>query len=449
MNYSLETNLCFLFIFSSGKQTNTCTRITRPRSVPATSYRPGSSLRRSATPTDVKPGNYDTLNPRVLGNLIGDSRPKSSYGDRIPSPDDSDEKQKAKDDDVSTSGIDSIRTDDDSSSSTSSDDEDSDYEPSIDRNRSAPSLNLRPEKLDSLSIPDSSKGWRKFDFEADVIDILPYEFPVALPDPFNDLDLRQITRLKWNWRDQTKARPEESIVEDMLDRMLDLERLQMETEDWENKRTSQMAMKRCQKRIASAKPNRDKRCCNRCLQPACTGDCPEKNVQSEICDFCKQIFCVGTCKETKYDQKMRQLRVDDDRISASKTFYPKACRSCQSKHNAKYINANNLVLGRPKSSNATYSRGQASAKPRDLRTGCETPINDDLVKEFEKLGIDAQIPSRPSTAKPPPRPRSRNSVIPGKTYFSNRRDSISDNKNTSLQRKKTKSVRLKRPKTAI
>jgi hypothetical protein len=66
------------------------------------------------------------------------------------------------------------------------------------------------------------------------------------------LDLRQIARLKWNWRDQTRHRTREKGVDDLLDRMVELERLQIETEDWEQKRTAQIN-KRVSKRAMSAK----------------------------------------------------------------------------------------------------------------------------------------------------------------------------------------------------
>jgi hypothetical protein len=41
-------------------------------------------------------------------------------------------------------------------------------------------------------LPDSAKGWRKFDFDADNVHFPIYAFANPLPDPFEDLDLRQI-----------------------------------------------------------------------------------------------------------------------------------------------------------------------------------------------------------------------------------------------------------------
>ncbi|XP_033753689.1 uncharacterized protein LOC117337042 isoform X2 [Pecten maximus] len=434
-------------------------RLCRPRSVPNGSSRPPSGFRRSDTPTDVRPGNFDTLTPNVLANFISGSSYKTAprYGDRGHFEEESlDDKNKKsttspKDDDVSTSGIDSTHSaEDDISSSSSSSDEDSDYEPSVDGNRDVPDLNLRPEKLDSFVIPDSAKGWRKFDFDVDENDIPPYEFEEVLPESFKDLDFRQIARLKWSWRDQTKERPNDTVTEDIMDRMVELERLQMETEDWEQKRSVQLHKKR--QRIISAKGGvKDKRCCNRCLQPACSGDCPEKLVQSDICDMCRQPFCVGNCKDNKYEQRMRQTRnVDDDKPPPAPKALASRCKSCQGKHTGKLINANNLVLGRPKSGNITYSRGAASIKPKDMRhIGPDTPINAEVIRDFEKLGMDPYQSSRPCTARVQ-RPRSRNAAHPGKSFYSQRRDSLTDaDKNIAkLNRKKAKSIRLRRPKTA-
>ncbi|XP_060077986.1 uncharacterized protein LOC132557507 [Ylistrum balloti] len=434
-------------------------RLCRPRSVPNGSSRPPSGFRRSDTPTDVRPGNFDTLTPNVLANLISGNSYKTAprYGDRghfgEESVEDKNKKSTTppKDDDVSTSGIDSTHSaEEDISSSSSSSDEDSDYEPSVDRNRDVPDLNLRPEKLDSFVIPDSAKGWRKFDFDVDETDIPPYEFEEVLPESFRELDFRQIARLKWSWRDQTKDRPNDGITEDIMDRMVELERLQMETEDWEQKRSVQLLKKR--QRVISAKGgHKDKRCCNRCLQPACSGDCPEKFVQSEICDLCRQPFCIGNCKDNKYEQRMRQTRnVDDEKPPTGPKPLASRCKSCQSRHNGKLINANNLVLGRPKSGNVTYSRGVASVKPKDIRhIGPDMAINAEVIRDFEKLGMDPYQSSRPSTARVQ-RPRSRNAAHPGKSFYSQRRDSLTDTEKNiaKLNRKKAKSIRLRRPKTA-
>nr|XP_034336929.1 uncharacterized protein LOC117692605 [Crassostrea gigas] len=222
-----------------------------------------------------------------------------------------------------------------------------------------------------------------------------------------------MARLKWNWRDHTRAKAKEN-VDLILDRLVELERLQLTLKSGKIK-ICQVSRK--SKRAVSAKPViRDRRCCSRCLQPACAGDCPEKNVQFSVCEYCRQTFCVGSqCKETKYEQRMRQPRVDDERPQQMKSYHARVI--LQIKHNAKLINANNLLLGRPKSGNATYSRGQSSSKPRDLRPRPDTPVSPDIVKDFEKLGLQAHQPPKSATpTQRMQRPRSRNGMIPGKTF---------------------------------
>lgn len=444
--YTITSHI--IFFSHSSSPAKCCSTKTRPKSVPPSAFRNRNQQRRPDTPTDVRPGNFDSLNPRILSHLLSDTLTTSSCAGLPKNQQEHDGRNEgrihdAKDDDISTSGIDSTPTDDTSDD----DDDDSDYEPEVDENRLAPELYLRPEKLDSLVLPDSAKGWRKFDFDADNVNIPVYTFANPLPDPFHDLDLRQVARLKWNWRDQTRQRTREKYVDDILDRMVELERLQMETEDWEQKRSAQIN-KRYSKRVTSAKNPRDKRCCSKCLQPACTGDCPEKFVQSEICELCRQPFCVKTCNDTRYDQRMRQSRVDD-KSPVPRSVNSKYCKSCQSKHNAKIINANNIVLGRPKSCNSTYSRGQASNKPKDYRPRAETPVSAEMFQEFDKLGIDAQQPSRPTTAKIQ-RPRSRNSSFPSKSFYSQRRDSLTEADKNRFKKKQPKNkVLVRRPKTAV
>ena len=247
------------------------------------------------------------------------------------------------------------------------------------------------------------------------------------------------------------------VLMGILDRLVDLERLQIETEEWEQRRLSQVNKK--SKRAATAKSGtRDKRCCNKCLQPACVGDCPEKNVQSTVCEMCRQTFCVSSqCKETKYEQRMRLPR-DEERAQTPKPQLPRACKSCQAKTNAKLINANNIILGRPKSGNVTFSRGQSAPKPRDLRPTNDNSTNQDIIRDFEKLGLAPTQPNRQNSAARIQRPRSRNGMLPGKSFHSQRRDSLTEIDkevakeavvNTKRFKKVGRTIKFRRPKTAV
>ncbi|XP_045192641.2 uncharacterized protein LOC123548981 isoform X2 [Mercenaria mercenaria] len=429
----------------------------RPKSVPASSLRQKLSTR-SDTPTDVRPGKFDTLRPSIASEFIGPTeRPPSDYegpaDEKAPFVDEliAETKRFIENDDTSTtSGIDSGASDNESPSS----DEDSDFEPEIDEEIVIPELNLRPEKLDAIYKPEPKRGWRQYDFDMSNIDIPPYEFESPLPEDLEDLDLRQMAKLKWNWRNHVKNKTSrDSDLEGVLDRLVEFEKLQADTIEWENKRAAQIK-KALPRRNNSSKSLqsliKDKRCDTDCLQATCFGDCPEKLVTRPTCEYCRQAFCTGTCKELKYDQRMRQSRMEEERPVTPKPPFPRACVSCQKRHNAKFINANNLILGTQRLNNSTFNRGQGSQKPKDIRPKTPNSLSKDVLKEFEKLNIEASLPPRPNTTMAINRPRSRNSSFPGKSFNSQRKNSLTElDKVGTVKKKRTKSaVKVKRPKTA-
>ncbi|XP_052233755.1 uncharacterized protein LOC127846506 isoform X3 [Dreissena polymorpha] len=435
-------------------------RLLRPKSVPATSLRPksASSGRRSETPSEARPGKFDTLSPMVISELMCRSeRPSSGYDDDR-SPDDkspfvdelaAETKKLVENDDTSTtSGIDSGASDNEIATS----DEDSEYEPDIDKDIVIPNLSLRPEKLDALYIPEPKRGWQQYDFDMSNIDLPPYEFANPFPEGIEDLDLKQMARLKWNWRNHVHVNTtHDPDLEGILDRLVEFEKLQQDTIDWEKKRAAQLK-RQATKRAANAKPViKDKRCDSSCLQATCFGDCPEKLAQQYTCEMCRQGYCTGTCKETKYEQRMRQPRLEEERPVTPKPPFPRACSSCQKRHNAKMLNANNLVLGTQRLNNATFTRGQSSAKAKDFRPKTPSTLSKDVLREFEKLNMDPVQPPRPTTAiSGISRPRSRNSVFPGKSFSSQRKYSITDIDKVGANKKKRSrsSSKPKRPKTA-
>ncbi|XP_041375326.1 uncharacterized protein LOC121388155 isoform X2 [Gigantopelta aegis] len=400
----------------------------RPISLSLNTLRPSTaqSFRKSETP-EVNQGNFDTLNPAVLADLIGSNSSRLSFGDS------SGYKVDRSRDDDSTSRTESSSDSEDDDSSTSEPEEElfSGITP-------MPEVHLRPERLDSIYVPENKKDPRRFDFDAENYDIPPYDFGHPIPEPYNKLDLKLIAKQNYEWRDIIKTKPKEEYIERYLDRIVEIEKNQLETEEWESRRLKQLQIRR--PRNLSARP-RDRRCCSTCLQPACIGDCPDKFVSTNVCTLCRQPLCEGSCLETTYEDRSRHDREDEEEIKTYLKPSRRICQCCQTKHNAKLINANNLILGRPKSSNSTYSRGQGSTRPKDLRPCSVNDINAEVLKDFEKLGIE---PSRPPPAKPN-RPRSRSLLIPGKSYSSNRKDSITDQER--LRKRKSKSAKLKRPKS--
>nr|KAG5687253.1 hypothetical protein BaRGS_016428 [Batillaria attramentaria] len=459
----------------------------RPRSVPLHGHRTAAltprppSAPRPDTPL-VNQGNFDTLSPRILSQLLDDVSPRppsASYGDRVLTR--GDKRSRTKDpfkqifpDDLSTtSGFDSDDDDEDEEDDDDDDDEASDsenggFEPSLDEvRRKVPYpqnvLHLRPEKLDAIYVPEDKRDMRRFDFDAENVDLPPYEFKCPLPDKLMNVNLRLCAREGTDWRDSLKTLPLNSVsanVSGMMDRLVELEKMQIVTEDWETKRLRQLGRPRPQNaagsgstisggsRATSARI-RDRRCCGNCLQAACVGDCPDKRLNATAsgrCEKCRQPLCTGACQDSRYEQRMRHSRSSDALELEVGPPPPqparspsRGCVSCQRRHTAKLINANNVVLGRPKSSNATFSRGKASLRPRDLRPASAVNMNTSMLKDFERLGIEPQQPS-PPTKSPYQRPRSRNGLLPGKSCRSNRKYSLTD---VTYTGRKKKSVRTK------
>ena len=361
-------------------------------------------------------------------------------------------------DDVSTtSGIDSDCGDDvsdennDDEDDDSSDSENGGFEPSLDdirRQMPHPQslFRLRPEKLDAIYVPEDKRDMRRFDFDAENVDLPPYNFKRPLPDQLAKVNLRLCAREGSDWRDfLTTAAPADATLRAMMDRLVELEKCQIVTEEWEAKKLRGQARRQEKQALnggngtggarggggGSTWRARDKRCCGLCLQAACVGDCPEKRQVAGRCEHCHQPLCTGACQDSRYEQRMRTARSSENLSFEEKPLPPpprspsRGCYSCLRRHNAKVINANNLVLGRPKSSLATFARGKSSSRPRDLRPASAANMSSVLLKDFERLGIEPQQPAPPSKA-PPSRLRSRNGLLPGKSSRSNRKNSISD-----------------------
>lgn len=191
---------------------------------------------------------------------------------------------------------------------------------------------------------------------------------------------------------------------------------------------------------ALAKPKQTKNCVEDCTQQVCAGECRLKDLAEKPCHHCRQIYCKGDCTEYDYHLFVRSERTDDDEMPNR----PKSCRSC-----ARYsaaaaaakttangavnsvkstINANTVVLGRPKSAFATFSSaGHQTGKPRAIGVS-QTAGAEKVSDELARLGLSAggDVKQRPHTAKARLRPRGRDAIQPGKSYQSQRRNSLTD-----------------------
>ena len=427
----------------------------RPKSSPAV-IRASSPSRETTPPaedgaSEVTSQLYDTLSPAVVYELSDGQQPESLYGDRPESAMDGLESELAdiRCEDGDDDDADQASSQGDGDPDTDIDSDEDVPEPSLDnvQKDNLPSLELRPEVLDSLTIPGYPRGdRRKYDFDVNNVEILPYDFKSPLSADMQLLDIRRFCQTDRSWRELTDKTPVDEVEGAIMDRLMKIQKLQMKSEEQEAAKQERLRISKLRAsarsrnsgsvRVASAK-SRDRFCCPDCLQPACVGNCPSK--EDAPCLLCRENHCTETCTENVYAAHCRHEREPENSKQKPKTR-SRSCTLCQKRHTAKYINANNIVLGRPKSGHATFSRGQGSEKPKDLRPKSAALANAGLEEDLEKLGLECvplenkngsskSSPHRPHTAGCTSRGnvrRGRASVIPGKSYFSQRRRSLTD-----------------------
>ena len=203
-----------------------------------------------------------------------------------------------------------------------------------------------------------------------------------------------------------------------------------------------------------------------CLQLCCIGDCNVPPQKPNNCKVCGEFHPGGSCFENVYSNKKRSDRVslEDDPPKLQPKLRPRSCHSCQRHNPAKVINANNVMLGRPKSGHTTFARGQNNNKQPPSRSASASQITPDIERELWKLGINpntiikpepkppVEPPQRPSTACAAPTTRGRAAIAPGKSYFSQRRSSLTDVAKSTRRAKsalgRPRLSKSKRPKTA-
>ncbi|XP_019628947.1 PREDICTED: uncharacterized protein LOC109473512 [Branchiostoma belcheri] len=317
-----------------------------------------------------------------------------------------------------------------------------------------PDLQLKPDSVELEDIERFFDDYDSDDSKEGESGVFP--FPDFLPKPFNEWDLQELALLSnKNWKDAVRVKPKGQYL-DIIERLMEFERLQLQTIQWEmeKSRPSSRAASRSgasrERTAALAKPKagQGKPCHPDCVQPMCAGNCVQKRVPSgRLCIHCRQRYCTGTCKEHCYDSHQRQPpREEDNKGSPSRITRPKSCTPCHSKQrsNATVINENNAVLGRPKSSNTTFSRGQSSVPSKPIREhtyGSKSKSND--AHKHDKTA------ARPPTGRRTPGGREK--VMPGKSFSSQRRHSLTDLTATTRDKQSTNgngTAKRKRPKTA-
>ena len=446
--------------------------------------------------------NYDSLTPAILYELANGQVPESIYGERpVSAPNgeivkqnevDEDEENEPTGDpsDQETTGdpkdqenvvrnVTKIENDGIGTAERESDDDSDDEnipEPEVDQVEMAkiPNLKLRPEKADALYVPWAKGDQRKYDFDAEHLEQPTYEFKDPLSSQMLNLNLKDLSRTDKNWRDIVSVRPIDALESKLISRMIEFERLQRKTIDMERERKlrgTRGARNKAATLQTNSKTRLDMNCCPDCIQVACVGNCPGKKLPSGVCIFCSEKDCKENYQNSVYDSRTRaekcnNVAEDQDVKIKPPLPRPRTCTSCQQKYNtikpASFTN--NRVMSRPRSSNSVLRNN--SFRPKELKSRSCLPNNDfDLDEEFAKLGIVATADeeegglrerNRPHTAGCIRRLRGRAAILPGKSFFSQRKESLTDiTKEEKIRlaviatKKRLRSAKKKRPKTAM
>ncbi|XP_071786045.1 uncharacterized protein [Asterias amurensis] len=291
-------------------------------------------------------------------------------------------------------------------------------------------------------------------------------YPEPLSEPYCYFDLLELSLLKEDWRHAVRTVPD-GIEAQLIDRLIEMERLQIASAELERgvrvatpKRVmSAMQIRKGWNTAASvpteraqsalARPRQSKNCSPACLQPLCSGTCETKqdSLAHGGCHHCKQEYCQGSCTEFGYHLHIRQPRDEEVNIPPPR---PKSCKSCNSRTSSRKstINNNTVILGRPKSAFATFSSAkQRSGKSKSISSEARS-VSDQMAQLELSSTPDAggDKPARPKTAPGSSRskPRGRNSMLPGKSFTSQRRHSLTDDPiSTSAAKMNPKHMRIK------
>ncbi|XP_077982971.1 uncharacterized protein LOC144437818 [Glandiceps talaboti] len=421
------------------------TRQVSPRPMSSLLRRPHSTMSQYSTRSSSPVNEYDSLTPRIVEEL-GDLEKSTPFYD------------------VAEGPFNTVKTtwsDDSGDENEKNDEENSDYE-----NDELEKVKEQRPRIPDFSIPSDLEDYDDdIDFNESNLEEPDQEYPEPLSEPFCDMDLFYLSCLEEDWKETLEQKPEEED-EPMMERLVELERLQWLTINWENEKQKSHKKNGKQKegvdRVQSAGLSgryKSKNCVDDCTQPACAGDCPSKRVHSaKGCYHCKKRTCDGSCTEYGYQHFVRSPRTDSDDESTKR---PKSCNSCTRKNRVQTINKNNTLLGRPKSSFATYSTAELySVDPRRInpngkingaiQSADQVIISPSPSSTRPNTPFSTKSPSRPATAKPVRGAKGRDSVLSGKSYTSQRRNSITKPVSVNIVKanSRAKSARKRRPRTA-
>ena len=315
-----------------------------------------------------------------------------------------------------------------------------------------PNIQLRPEKIDDLHVPKPRGDPRKYDFDVGNTNIPPYEFCYPLADELNGFDFKLVLRSDKSWRELSNYDPACEEEGAMIERLVEFEKLQRKTEEWEMQRQQRLASARHRARLGVASTIRtqtlklvreNKKCTVDCVQPACVGDCPSKSDPAVLscCLICGGNSCIGTCFGNMYESHSRAPRDAQEDKRSTATERQKAAAKPPTCNYLSHTNASMARLKFPPKWPPMTTRS------REGRARSALGVHTRLEEEVSKLDLTAD-----SEDLVHPRMRGRAGQQPGKSIFSQRRDSLTDSsRDTKLRnlRKRARSAKKRRPKTAL
>ncbi|ELT88860.1 hypothetical protein CAPTEDRAFT_190672 [Capitella teleta] len=211
-------------------------------------------------------------------------------------------------------------------------------------------LGLRPEQLDLLHIREYPEtDFRKFDYEITNTLQPNYDFAFPFSEQFVRVDFREIASLSAksktdSWTEHTKQQPLDEDEAKVIDRIYRICQLAAESAEMDRSRKERSAQNRLSSRtrlgsrVVTARGWKDRKCTPDCVQPMCSGDCPDKHLTfSYPCDKCREKDCQGQCSRSTYASRSRSS-VTSSPPPKPVTRHAK-CISCKYKHDIDAFNS--------------------------------------------------------------------------------------------------------------
>lgn len=266
-----------------------------------------------------------------------------------------------------------------------------------------------------------------------------YAFSDALSEESMSLDLVSLSRDRQDWRTITDIRPKDPVEELIVDRLIEMIRLERETMEMENngdKIPLRSAISRQQRErfpLPPPTPNNtppsNRRCSAECLQPACIGDCPTKlRYDSTVCQLCLENHLVNSCLENAYVSRCRSTTRESRILEESSGIMEESEIQGEDFYSIEKLRG---LRAQVQSKSSAKDKLETSVPSTHRRISSNYSVLDDIrvvgTRHYISGGTSSQDVSRPGS-------RGRYGILPGKAYHSQRKISLTE---------RPKSMRLK------